>query len=454
MRSIYANRAYSKMSFGIHQLEFRWLVRWRYAGAAVVFMSILTLSAAAPEKVIKLTVDKRHEISLKPFSKPSGSVCFYVSFTKPGNGVLVEMEGLAVDYSVVGQKIAFKLRWVSEDKKTRHASWALSRGFDINRRYRIRLGWSEKKAARLYLNSGITYVSDYRKNKHKMFYLAPTFSPKKLVFGPGIDGQIRDIRIYDGECKSEPFVGVHFSSSFDGDDYGFWKGAQKAPIKIVKGAGGAFGSTGFLRVGPFDYKYIGVCNQASCVAEKDTWIAFSARKKNGGNIKLQIANRKLRKNVSKRFSLPGNNSWKTFFAPLSWLKIDAETLLAGISFYRGNRNRESISFDIDNLVIASGKPKNVIKPIIPTLTFANDAVSLKWNAPNSLMGIARYEVYRGLYSAFPRNKRHLVGTTEKTIFIDDAFAHDGEYYYVVRCVDFAGNESGDGENVMINTNEY
>ena len=76
-----------------------------------------------------------------------------------------------------------------------------------------------------------------------------------------------------------------------------------------------------------------------------------------------------------------------------------------------------------------------------------------WQAPGSLGGLMEYRVYRGYHPDFARDERHLVGRTGKNVFSDNAFPRPVTYYYAVRAVDFAGNESQDTGAAALNLTE-
>ena len=55
----------------------------------------------------------------------------------------------------------------------------------------------------------------------------------------------------------------------------------------------------------------------------------------------------------------------------------------------------------------------------------------------------RIRIYRGLHKSFTRDKNTLIGRTQRSFFVDNAFPHNCSYFYAVRAVDFAGQEGED-----------
>ena len=230
-----------------------------------------------------------------------------------------------------------------------------------------------------------------------------------------------------------------------------WYGPYETAIKVTQG-GGAFGSKGFLQVGPHTAKWVGAGCRVPFVATDDTWVGFCARKPGGARIHSQIWDSKRRRNVGRKHSLPADGSWAVFLFPTKWLGIEAGTPLKGVSFFhRRNDNRAPIRFDLDNVVI--GRGKNLGRPAAVEgveAAVAQDAVKVSWTAPSSVGGIRKFRIYRGLYSTFPRDDRHLLAQVQRAAYEDRAFAHLGLYFYAVRAVDFAGNEGPDAGAARVN----
>jgi hypothetical protein len=247
--------------------------------------------------------------------------------------------------------------------------------------------------------------------------------------------------------------GIYSVSSFEKGEKLIWKGSRNTGIKVID-SGGALASDGYLQVGPSDYKWVGAILNSSFIAGKDTWAGFSLRIKDGGIVKLQIGDVTKKKNVSKKFKLPPDGTWKTFKVQLAWLTVNRGDKLRRFSFYAGNGDREKVSFDIDNVVIASGAPKQNMSEVKLELSPVNGNVRLDWKAPESKLGVHYYHVYRGVSSNFKRDKKHLLATTDKPFLIDNVFVHEGKYYYAVKAVDFVGNKSKGSKAVMIDTNKF
>jgi hypothetical protein len=256
--------------------------------------------------------------------------------------------------------------------------------------------------------------------------------------------------VFEGAPDSEPFVGVHAAYDFERPEaLAGWSGYQGAPIALSAG-GGAMGSNGFLRVGPHPDKWVGGNNSLPFVAGEDTWIGFSARMPKGGAIKLMLADDRQKKNVSLRFKLPEDGSWATFTECVRYFGVTPGSLMARLSFFIDNPARAPLYFDVDNVVVRSGTKSEPPQPVPGvTAVFNGDLATLAWSAPFALAGVREYRVYRGLHAEFARDARRLVEVTTKAAATDTAFAHNGEYFYAVRAVDFAGNEGPDSGAVRV-----
>lgn len=223
-----------------------------------------------------------------------------------------------------------------------------------------------------------------------------------------------------------------------------WGGRYDTPIRIATD-GGALGSKGYLRIGPHTGKWVGARLVVRFVLREETWLGFAARKAGGAQIKVQIWDTKRKKNVSRKFRLPSDGSWRVFCFPIKWMGIDPGTTLTGAGFWdRRNDKRAPVSFDLDNVVIGTGRDFEPPHPVEkPTAVLRPEGVHLTWRPPRSVAGTRVFRVYRGLYAAFRRDERHLLFETANAFGDDDAFAHNGDYFYAVRAVNFAGNEGKD-----------
>ncbi|MBN1676153.1 MAG: hypothetical protein JXR37_34230 [Kiritimatiellae bacterium] len=223
-----------------------------------------------------------------------------------------------------------------------------------------------------------------------------------------------------------------------------WAGGYETPIAV--GAGdGAMGSKGFLKVGPHTGKWVGARRNVNFVAQEDTWLGFSARKPGGGRVEVQINDTKRKKNVTKSFWMPSDGSWGTFRLEVKFLGIDPGTPLTGAGFWlQRNDKRAPIAFDLDNVVFGTGTALEPPQPApTPSAVLGKEGVRLAWAPPQSAAGIAAFRVYRGLHPAFARDARHLLLEAANPFCDDNAFAHNGDYFYAVRAVNFAGNEGTD-----------
>jgi hypothetical protein len=248
-----------------------------------------------------------------------------------------------------------------------------------------------------------------------------------------------------GNAASSGAGAIHAASDFETAKVDrHWGGRYDTPIRVMTD-GGALGSKGYLRIGPHTGKWVGARCGARFVLREDTWLGFAARKPGGARIHVQIWDSKQKKNVSRKFGLPGDGSWRVFRFPIKWMGIAPGTPLTGAGFWHHrNDARAPISFDVDNVVIGTGKGFRPPQPVQrPTAVLRAEGVHLTWTPPRSTAGIAAFRVYRGLHAAFARDRRHLLLETAYPFVDDDAFAHNGDYFYAVRAVNFAGNEGED-----------
>jgi hypothetical protein len=229
-----------------------------------------------------------------------------------------------------------------------------------------------------------------------------------------------------------------------------WAGYSGTPIKLVTGAG-AFGSKGYLQVGPHTGHWVGVHLNTSVVATPETWVGFSMRVAGGGTLEFSMSDQKQKKNVGRRYKLAEDGSWTTLCFPLRHAGAAEDAPIANLQFYLpSNRQGLPLTFDLDNVVIGVGKPSR--PPTAPgpvTAKYADDAVRLDWPAPAAPCGLAEYRVYRGLHADFDRDERHLMARVQEASYSDEAFAHRGRYFYAVRGVDFVGNEGPDAGAVEV-----
>ncbi len=236
---------------------------------------------------------------------------------------------------------------------------------------------------------------------------------------------------------------IHGSYNFTGSNAtAGWFWLRGKPGAVNSGQG-AFGTRGFLRMGPDSSRILYLFLRLAFTISPDSWLGFSARSPGGGKLYVMLEERKTGRNIAtKRFPLPANGSWKTIKVPFSHFKVPNGTGIKCIKFYIMNKERQSVHLDLDNVVVGSGTdfaPPGPVKTV--TAGFANQTVKLNWTPSYPTGGIAGYKVYRGLHPGFKCGGSTLWGTAVTNSFTDDVFMHEATYYYKVTIVDFAGNET-------------
>ena len=231
------------------------------------------------------------------------------------------------------------------------------------------------------------------------------------------------------------------------------KGAYEAPLSVQKGEG-ALGSAGFLRVGPHTFPSVGARIHVVFTVTEDTWLGFSARKEGGGGVGVLFADLRQNKNVTANVEMPDDGSWGTFRINVDKIGMSVGTPVQHISFFVANRMQAPVAFYLDNICLGHGRPADIPSaPVAVNGQTTNDMVTITWQAPSSACGLMEYRVYRGFHPDFARDERRLVGQVQKRIFFDSTFARPTTYYYAVRVVDFAGNESQDTGATALNLTE-
>ena len=117
-----------------------------------------------------------------------------------------------------------------------------------------------------------------------------------------------------------------------------------------------------------------------------------------------------------------------------------------MSFYMANGNHTPYCFDVDNVTVGTGAdfdPPQAVANL--KVNRREDAVQLAWSAGAALGGVREFRVYRGLNVAFGHDPERLIGVVTQPSFDDTFFTHNGDYFYCVRAVDFAGQEGNESQ---------
>ena len=250
-------------------------------------------------------------------------------------------------------------------------------------------------------------------------------------------------RVFPADKPAAADSKIYGSYNFTGKkpSQGWWWLRGK-PCAVNSGPG-ALGTKGFLRMGPDSGNILWLFLNLSFTISSDTWLAFSARSPGGGKLCVMLTDRKTGKNVARKvFPLPADGSWKTVKVPFSYFKVPDGTGIKCVKFFIVNKERRSILFDLDNVVIGSGTnfvPPGPVKSLAGKLV--GQSVKLDWTPSYPPAGIAAYKVYRGLYPGFKCGRNTFWGNAAGNSFSDDVFMHEATYYYKVTIVDFAGNET-------------
>ncbi|OGV63319.1 MAG: hypothetical protein A3K19_21920 [Lentisphaerae bacterium RIFOXYB12_FULL_65_16] len=398
--------------------------------------------AVVLEGQLQLAPEEQKDIALPAAERTAGAVRFWFRPDGVSAGTLLDLSGLTVAYYESKNVDYFHLKWPGADGKQAQAKWGLPTPHYPERWHRIDVQWDKDRTARLAIDGGYASVNEKA--------LPEGFRVTALRFGPKVKGAVERVMLFEGAPDNAPFVGVHAAYDFEGPEAAAgWSGYQGAPIALNAGDG-AMGSKGFLRVGPHPDKWVGVNTSLPFLAGENTWVGFSARIPQGGSIKFMLADDKQKKNVSKAFELPKDGAWATCWLQVRWLGVSPDTLIPRLSFFVDNPSRAPVYYDVDNIVIGSGakiEPPQSVPGV--TASFNGDLATVAWSAPFALGGVREYRVYRGLHAEFACDQRHLIEVTTNAAATDTAFAHNGEYFYAVRAVDFAGNEGPDSGAVRV-----
>jgi hypothetical protein len=126
----------------------------------------------------------------------------------------------------------------------------------------------------------------------------------------------------------------------------------------------------------------------------------------------------------------GNGVWPEWFAGL----IDE------VRVYNRALSASEIQSDMNTAV---GTTADTSPPSAPANLRANSStgtINLLWDAATDNVGVARYDVYRSTSSGFVPSSTNLIGQSTGTSYSDFAM-RPGTYYYVLKAVDAAGNNS-------------
>jgi len=90
-------------------------------------------------------------------------------------------------------------------------------------------------------------------------------------------------------------------------------------------------------------------------------------------------------------------------------------------------------YSVDNL--APAEPKG----LLAEQSFVPEGLEITWK-PNTEEDLYNYRIYRGTTAEFIPGEENLIASTADTLYFDDEWRWDSDYYYKVTAVDIHGNE--------------